>query len=434
MDKLKKSQTISPTFCMYPFVGTFVSPFSPLTPCVVGEGVKDEKGRYYNLKEISLEDYWNSYGMREIRKKMVSGEKPEVCKRCYLEESSGTHSHRMLYNTRFRDYFNRIEQDLDTYKTNGYRCEYPVQSLELRISNLCNLKCRMCWPGSSSKIEEEHKELLKKNPDYRHFVNVGFLETSKNTSWHETNEAWETIYKCASKVRELCLTGGEPLLMKQNWELLDYLKAKNYSKNIGLYISTNCTLPPEKLIEIFDAFSSFHIMFSIDGYQEVQEYIRYPSKWKVIEKNITRILKNKREHTYFFFNIVIQIYNILNLTVLLKWIDKLQENYGMICFNLLPVQDRSFLDISILPENVKKEALLRIQEYINSSCKTISDDLYQLGSIKNMLMQKENVGTGKDLKKFYKYTKMLDQHRNNNFEKTFPKLSSLLNEDGRWLE
>ncbi len=424
---------ISPTFCIYPFVGTFVSPFFPLTPCCAGEGVKNEKGGYYDLNEISLEDYWNSYGMRKIRKQMISGEKPEACKRCYLEEAIGKFSHRMLYKAKFRKFFHKIEHDIKTYKKNAYKSHFSIQYLELQLSNLCNLKCRMCWSGNSSKIEEEYKELLKKNPNNK-FTIVNFLDRAKKPTWHETNEAWETIYKCASKLRELSLTGGEPLLMKQNWELLDYLKAKGYSKNIKLQISTNCTIPPKRLIENLEAFSSCYIIFSIDGYQEVQEYIRYPSKWKTIEKNIIKILKNRSKNTHCSFNIVIQAYNILNLTALLKWIDKLYECYkGLYSVCLLPLKGRPFLDISILPENVKKEALLKIHQYEKCSHKKcVSNGLcMDLDQIKNILI-KENKNIKKDLTAFYKYTKLLDQHRGNSFEKTFPELNALLDEDERW--
>ena len=108
------------------------------------------------------------------------------------------------------------------------------------------------------------------------------------------------------------------------------------------------------------------IICSIDGYKEVQEYIRYPSKWEDIENNMIKLLKNRRKNIYFAFSPVVQVYNILNLPSLLNWIDKLQTNYGKIGNSLIMCTGPEFFDIAILPENIKQKALLQIEEYETS--------------------------------------------------------------------
>ena len=179
-------------------------------------------------------------------------------------------------------------------------------------------------------------------------------------------------------------------------------------------------------------FSSVYIVFSVDGYEKTQEYIRYPSQWKEIEENILKILKNRRENTQFHFSPVVQVYNILNLTQLLRWIDDLQISYGNVNNSMIICTKPEFLDIAILPKNLKQKALLRIEEYENSYKGRDHFLLECLGSVKNVLRTEEKAGIEKDLKRFYKYTSLLDQKRGNSFEKTFPELNHFFEEDGRW--
>ena len=412
---------------------TILDTDSFFSPCCAATPIKDENGRYYNLIEDKLEDYWNSYGLRQVRKKMLAGEKVEACQWCYYQESIGEVSFRKDHNKEWleskygKDILDRVEKS----RTNGYRVEKHPLHLDIRPGNLCNLKCRMCGPSSSSKIEQEQRQMLKNNMDTS-FLDTDYLKRdTKFVNWRKNKEIWKTIYKWAPGLRKLDFLGGEPTLIKENWDLIDYLKEKGYSKHIKLYFSINCTQTPNKLIETFETFQFVQIMFSVDGYKKVNEYIRYPSEWKEIEKNIVKILKNQTKNTFFTCAIVVQVYNILDLTRLLKWVDNLHIHYGnvvphlMICMNHV-------LHIDILPENVKKTALLKIEEYESSYKGEHTYLLKQLNTVKNILKSEEKTSIEEDLKRFYKYTDLLDKHRDNNFKETFPELNALLDEDGRW--
>ena len=232
------------------------------------------------------------------------------------------------------------------------------------------------------------------------------------------------IYKWASEIKQLYFTGGEPTLSKENWKLIDYLVQKDYSKNISLIFNTNCMQVPDKLIDTFSAFSTVEINFSVDGYKEVQEYIRHPSQWKNIENN--------RKNVRFNFTPVVQVYNILNLTQLLQWMDELQTKYGKIKINITMCTGPDFLDIAILPNQIKKKALSKIKEY-ESSCKG-NDPFFRecLDAIKSVLKNKEQTGIENHLKRFYKYTALLDKKRSNSFERIFPELNHLFEKDKRW--
>ena len=113
--------------------------------------------------------------------------------------------------------------------------EEPPLYLDIRLRNLCNLKCRMCYLASNSKVEQEQKELILKNEMDKRFFNWGRNKEIRN------REIWKTIYKWIPGIRRLYFSGGEPTLIKENWNLINYLKEKDYSKNIFLECNTNCT-------------------------------------------------------------------------------------------------------------------------------------------------------------------------------------------------
>ena len=423
---------ISSTFCISPWMEMTVTSYSFFSLCCVAQPIKDEKGRNYNILEDQLEDYWNSYSLKKIRRKMLHGEKVEACRRCYFDESINRFSRRQVFNhewletQKYGQYKKEILDRVEKSKTNGYRVDKHPLRLDIRPGNFCNLKCRTCSPMSSSKIAQEQKEMSNKVTD-THYLRIK-KQNERSFEWHKNKKVWDMIYKWIPEIKSLHFTGGEPTLIKENWDLVDYLKRKDYSKDISLEIVINCTYVPDKLIETFDAFRLVEIKFSVDGYKEVNEYIRYPSKWEQVEKNIIKILKSRKSNTIFHVNIVGQVYNVFDLPRLLKWIDNLKADYGHIVY-YTTTYSGYLLDINILPKNVKKAALLKIEEYESSH----ETDYYRnIDSVKNVLKSEEKIGIEKDLKNFYRYTKLLDRHRGNSFEETFPELNTLLEEDGRW--
>ena len=438
LSRFLKVPDISPTFCVYPWMEFIVGPtYDVKLCCIANLPVKDKNNNFYNFEDTSIEKYWNSSGLREVRKKMLAGEKIKACGDCYYQESIGRTSYRQSFNRQWlksehrTDILSRVEKS----KKNGFRVEEAPLYLDIRPGNLCNLKCRMCNPGNSSKIYQEQKELLKDSSlNFGKLVDPGYFKKDEKEfhSWYKKKEIWDTIYKWAKGVRQLYFTGGEPTLIKENWELINYLIEKGYSKNIDLQFNINCTSAPDKLIDTFKHFSQVTILFSVDGYKQTQEYIRHPSKWDEIEKNIIKLLEHGKENTKFYFSPVIQVYNILYLVDFFNWVETLKPYYQNITHTLIHLTFPRFLDISTLPKNVKETALSKIENY---ELKYKGQDdffLNCLGAIQKVLRDKEASDIKEQLKKLYRYTTILDKKRGNSFEKTFPKLNQLLNEDGRW--
>ena len=430
--------SFSPTFCVYPWMEFIVGPTTQMKLCCIAQGaLKAESGEIYETEKFSLNEVWNGYGMREVRKKMLSGEKVWACGHCYYQESLGRTSYRESFN---REWLNgpsgeEIIRRVEASRTNGWKVDSPPLYLDIRPGNLCNLKCRMCNPGNSSKIYQEQKELLEeKKEEFTPLIETAYFNKDKVSfhNWNENPDLWKTIRSWLPGVKKLYFTGGEPTLIQRNWELLDYVKKTGLSGNIHLDFNLNCTHVPDKLLDTFESFCGVCLNLSVDGYGKVQEYIRYPSSWDVVEQNIRRILKRKNDRVSIYFSPVVQVYNILDLTELLSWVDGLQEEFGYsIHHALIFCTVPSFLDIAVLPQNVRSRALKRIQEYRNTYKGSDSFLIECLESIQTILKTQFKNST-KNLKQLFQYTRILDEKRGEHFKEVLPELNQLLNEEGSW--
>ena len=428
----------SPTFCVYPWMEFIVGPTTNSRLCCIAKGaIKTETGKFYSTEKFSIDEIWNSYGFREARKKMLSGQKIKACSHCYYQESLGRTSYRESFNREWLTSSSREEilRRVETSRTNGGRVDSPPLYLDIRPGNLCNLQCRMCNPGSSSKIYQEHEELLKeKKEEFSPLIETAYFNKDKKMfhSWHENPKIWKVIDSWMPGVKKLYFTGGEPTLIKRNWEILDYIKDKGFSQNIYLDFNINCTHVPDKLLDTFESFQGVCLSLSIDGYGKVQEYIRYPSRWKVVEKNIKKVLERKTDRVSVYFSPVVQVYNILHLTELLRWVDSLQEEFECRILHALIFCDApSFLDIAILPQNVRDRALKQIQEYLDTYQGSNSFLIECLQSIQTILKTKFK-NSKKNLRQFFQYTRILDEKRGESFQMVLPELYQLLNEEGSW--
>ena len=422
------SSPFSPTFCVYPWIEFIMGPDKHARVCCIARSpILSKEGHAYPMNEFPPEKIWNSEGMREVRRKMLCGEKNKECEHCYYQESIGRTSFRESFNRQWlrSKYGTEILKRVKQSKINDHQVDASPLYLDIRPGNLCNLKCRMCNPGNSSLIHREQKELLEEKKEFSSLVNNGFFQNDDSFyNWHESSQIWDDVYKWSSGIKQLYFTGGEPTLIKRNWELINHFQEKGYSKEITLNFNINGTYIPQKLLDTFDHFSHVCITFSIDGYKKVQEYIRYPSKWSLLEKNVMKILKRKKENVGISFSPVVQVYNILYLTDLLRWIDHLQEEYGSIGTSLLICTEPDYLDIAILPQNIKKEALRKIHDYEENYQKkdhTLMDNLLGIKNILKKVNEKE-----KQMEFFFQYTSILDKKRGNSFKKNLPELHDLL--------
>ena len=395
--------------------------------CRSPKTLKDTK-KNLSLGSNSLEEIWNGTDMKAVRLSMLKGEKLPECQNCWVEEQNKKTSKRIKENHRFlKTNYHRLSL---AKKNNGFLADNPL-SLELKLGNSCNLKCRICNPLSSSLIEKELKQHEKqwKSSTVLKDIFEGAFNTSKQiTKWHETDIFFQTIKKIGSNLKLIYITGGEPLLIKSVSQIMDYLIKIKASKNIRIKINSNITFWKTDFFHKLSQFKIVDFFPSIDAVGEKNNWLRSPSQFSKIQKHIKKLLllsnpiKVEIECT-------VSIYNILYITELIKWSEGLSpSSRPAVYFNMLHQPD--FQHISVLTKPLKKKAIKHLKDFKYKNTQTLYEtEIESINYIINVLESSlEDTDKIIDLRKSLKeHTITLDRWRKENFNKVFPELTELLN-------
>lgn len=362
-------------FCPAPWITVSTDVNGSIRPCCryVQPG-NQTKYKMPWMKNAPIDELYNSPQMKALRKAFLNGEQPAECNWCWKEEAAGIKSFRKRYIERGYDY------DIDN----------PTpQILDLKLSNTCNMKCRMCGPQASSAIA---KEQGKVNP---------YLHSNKILNTNNENIFFD---KWLPNVKELELTGGEPFFSKENKDLIFKISKTEYAKNIFVKITTNGMFYDRKMLDALKCFKRVSIPFSIDDIGSRLEYARGDSNWNTISKNIHNIKKEYPEFRVSIYR-TINNYNVYYLNHLNKWA---KERSIHIDDGFL--HSPSYLNIQNLPQNVKEEIAMIISD---------SNVLSFMNSV-------ISVDTFEVLNRFFNENKKLDKIRNQSFEDIFPEFAELI--------
>jgi pyruvate-formate lyase-activating enzyme len=258
---------------------------------------------------------------------------------------------------------------------------------DLRPSNKCNLTCRICNPGDSHLIEKEYKKLK-------------LVEFNESTIEKHQKNSFDLVE--FDNIKELVVAGGEPTIMPEFFSFLEKCIATG-NIDFEVNVITNGTNLSERLKKLVNQFDNFSWVFSIDGYDKLNYYSRYPSNWRNIVKNWHYHLSQKNLVSV---NTTISIYNIDSLDVLFSWIDKEFPNTFINCTSL---DYPRYLDPILFPD---RDAVLQsLEKTTRTNCyknnevlATTIDSLYQK-------FEKRIEVNSLLLKEFFKFNNQLDQHR-----------------------
>lgn len=280
--------------------------------------LKDDHGNTLNLYYDNIEDTRNNSLLKDIRKSLIKGEKHSECKRCWDEESSGVNSRRKKYVEWWgnKDFY--IENTADDGSINE---SVKLLDYDLRFGNFCNLKCLTCGPSDSHTWYGDFEKLY------------GKFDTPSTMSWPEKNEFWVDIEKQIPYMKNVIIMGGEPLLIEKHYDFLKKCIELGHAKDIVLEYFTNMTNVHKKALDLWTHFKKVVVYCSIDAYGELNDYIRFPSKWKIIERNI-KILDGSTDNIFPIVRTTVSVFNIYYLDELIKWrfnqnFKKVNDIYGM---------------------------------------------------------------------------------------------------------
>jgi radical SAM protein with 4Fe4S-binding SPASM domain len=382
-----QDQTTRDSFCILPWIHLYIGTDGNVLPCCMA----DQQLPLGNINNDGIEHIVNSARALDLRSNMLSNKKSKECSQCYVQEDVGSKSYRQSSNQRWQVPATDIKID-----------NFMPKYLDIRVSNLCNLKCRMCSDYFSSAIAQENKELY------------GIPNTIKI----EKKDAIEKISKYLASVEKIYFAGGEPLLIQEHYDILDRLIAVG-NTNVEITYNTNFTKLQFKHRHIFDLwkqFSNITIGASLDAMGPAAEYIRHGTVWDDIEKNLTQLQK-ECPHVKFTVTSTVHMLNIESLI-------QLQKHWHQIPFSFTKLAQPEHLTVQVLPLHHKQ----RLAKIINLHVNWLQDkEKYPLAlawqSIVKYMFADD---CSYKLKEFKRLTLELDQYRKESFQSVFPQYKDLL--------
>lgn len=551
------------TFCALPFQHFCVGSEGTARICCVTADLVSEHGAPMSLLTSPMDDIWNSAYMRNVRRGMLNGERISACEVCYESEAASGQSYRTLAGIEPVPGVSATPEALMAYgASTGYRVEQWPPFIKLEISNLCNLKCRMCYGGASSQIERDpvHSRWaggadplhaiwrgtsarigpeprigvqssglftteypddsvrrwtdghaifnLPLRPETRlatldiefhdsgafdqsylivvngrryasGVIDPGNLRISIDLSRHDhggrlvieipssrliaaagqpergvalrtidlhrrdetvvshpqvvgttstvdgpwyaaDDKLFKDLLRSPDTLRRLYITGGEPLINDRVKAVLDHMIDIGAAAHIDLELSTNCTHIDPRFIDRLGQFHKLTLLLSLDSVGEAFEYIRYPARWDVVDKNV-RFLAGNGNHC--IVPPVVQMYNIFGITDVFRYCDELGFEFTM---NILHSPAR--LSIANLPPRARAVAAERLMQYHDQECHPNRRGMVHW--LATYLLDNDKPADLKALREFMLFTNDLDVTRGQSFRAIHPDLVRLMAEDG----
>jgi MoaA/NifB/PqqE/SkfB family radical SAM enzyme len=335
-------------FCVLPWISLEASPVGTVRPCCLADDeLVDDIGNKFNLATADFKGIQNSNSMRELRQEFVDGKQPKTCRKCWKEERAGRTSKRMHTLDRLKHMLPDQDWSVDAK---------PLMFLDLKLGNICNLKCRICGSWSSSTFAAEELQHLMRNEDRKDNHHYHML---RQGAWpRENQQFWSEIASISDQIQYIEFTGGEPFMIQEHFNLLQGLVDRGLAGNIEIHYNTNGTQWPETAEEIWKHFKIVEIAFSIDDVGERFEYQRSNAVWTEVINNIARFRALRSRHTNIRLQIccTINVFNVYYLETVAKWI--LEQKMDFIYWNMM--HDAYFFSISSLPERAKQAITKRL--------------------------------------------------------------------------
>jgi MoaA/NifB/PqqE/SkfB family radical SAM enzyme len=299
-----------------------------------------------DLRKNTLSEAFHSPYMQDLRAAFLRSEKPAGCSRCWDEEATGRKSKRMNSWTRLRHMIRDVRMEEST--------DGRLLFLDLKLGNICNLKCRICGSFSSSKWAAEEIAMYKNNQVARDNLERG--------RWPRESQAfWEDLEAMLSSVQYMEFTGGEPFLIDEHFELLQRAVDLGVSKQIEIHYNTNTTTVPQKGLELWPHFKLVEIALSIDDIGRRFEYQRHGAIWSKTQDNLKTFLALKKANDNIKLQLCLTVnsQNFYYIDEVLAWAPS--QGFDYVHINLL--HDAWYFSIRNLTQEAKDMIQAKYADY-----------------------------------------------------------------------
>jgi MoaA/NifB/PqqE/SkfB family radical SAM enzyme len=388
------------SFCFSPWAHLEISSRGEFRPCCVyKENVRDPQGRAYNILHDSIESVYQSKYMTDLRQQFAEGQRPQGCSHCWQSETTVGYSNRQWLTSHLG-----VKADsLDVEKI----CDVSnLVSMDIKLGNVCNFRCRICGPESSSMIAEERWKHGDRSFDLKQLNAQG--------RWTENDEVWRALENFGNQLVNIDFYGGEPFLVKEHAKFLDHLIQKGYANRIRLHYNANGSIYPPQLFAKWQKFKAIDISFSIDDIGPRFELQR-GGRWSDVQTNLNNFLSARLPNMTLSIFPTINVQNIYYLPELIDWFES--TGFDSLIFNILdkPV----FLSIRNMGPELTDLVIDRLSAMAESQ-----KEKHKIAQLINFLKQeKKTVDRVEDLRQ---YVLELDRRRGQNFAESHPEVAKVI--------
>lgn len=389
--------------CIYPFVHAQIDTDGSLLSCCEVK-LSD---RLALVSNGDLKTLWNSEKVKELRRLFLEGKIPKQCISCFDKEKLGHESDRLKANQWYQNYFENVSKT----SPDGELHFEALKSIDLRVSNICNYKCRTCTPSASSAWASDWP-----------FISKEKFEDSKRHAFKSDKDALNYLSPATKNIDRIYFAGGEPFLQTEHYAVIEEIIKQHRANKVELFYNTNLSIikfANKDIIKLLNQFSSVTFNLSIDATHQQGAYIRDGFNWEAFRANLN-YFKSNLKNLRLTFNITVSNLNAFYLPEIVKSIlEELNASEDQIIFN--PVSIPSYYSVSNFPNVLKLQVTEKLKLASQTfKTKELSDKFLAMANFALAQSSKQ------DLKAFKQVTKRLDQIRGQSFVDLFPETKEML--------
>lgn len=399
-------------FCMMPWVHMHAFPDGRVYPCCLA----DYWHPVGDLRKNTMAEVWNQEPYRELRRNMMNDQPSKECVKCYEQERHGAFSMR---NDSNRNYGHLISE-VDHTHADGTNTDFKIRYWDVRFSNLCNFRCRSCGPIFSSNWYNDHVKLYNRKPDV-----LGRDMARIEYAGRDEDDIERQMQEHIPYLEQVYFAGGEPLIMKEHYTLLEKLIELGKT-DVRIQYNSNFSelrFKDKHVFEYWRHFTNVSVGASLDGMGPQAELIRKGADWAQTVENRERMMAEV-PHVDFYVSATVSAMNVLHVLDFHRdWVSrgytKPQD------FNVNICQSPEWYRADIFPQWFKDQVIVpAYQEHI--AWLDPQDQLKRAtNGFRSMLSLITDQDNSHEWDRFVAEINKLDKLRNENFWNLFPEFDKL---------
>ena len=405
-------------FCSLPFVQYSTYNGGRFRLCCMAKEPKE----LVNQEELGIDGTWNHDYIKDVRRRMTAGEKLPECVECHHLERNGIMSSRQWENKVWADVIDDVVADASA---NDWEIDQPLQ-FDFRLGNLCNLQCQMCNKEASHLVSVERATMVQSGLGANHPDWDGNIANKKQALLQPGIE-WESFERMLPYARKIKLIGGEPTVAQDMFKLLDIATASGHAEHIELSFYTNITNMQDKWLDQLSKFEKVIVNCSLEGMEDMNDYLRPPSKWASVWKNFDKLVKfsdtKEGKRIKVRVTTVNQITNALHTATFWKFMHDYQmtSNRG-IGMSTNQLVEPAYYSMAHAPEWLKEEQREQILEFLKSIDNSPHFEQYEepLMELVNFSLDPEHKYDADIMRQYVKITENYDRFRGHDIIQVSP--------------